>query len=384
MRTAFFCIALCCTTTAFAAPKTTVPGVVIDHVPAATERYIGSPSLAILPDGAYVATHDEFGPKSGQRTGAATRVFRSEDRGKSWKKIADVAPAFWSNLFVHHGALYLLGTTFEYGALVIRRSDDGGHTWTTPDTPGHGLLAAGEYHTAPMPMLEHAGRLWRAVEHAPGPAPWGVRFHAAVMSAPVDADLLNAASWAYTNTLERDPAWLGGTFRAWLEGNAVLTPAGEVVDMLRVDYRPGPELAAVVHIAADGKTAHFDPATDFVAFPGGAKKFSIRYDDKSKRYWSLSNPVQLPRHEGVDPARARNVLALVSSPDLKTWTQHKILIEHPDVVNHGYQYPDWQFDGRDIVAVVRTAHDDDDGGAHNNHDANYLTFHRIKNFRKAK
>ena len=139
----------------------------------------------------------------------------------------------------------------------------------------------------------------------------------------------------------------------------------------------------MIHISADGKTARFDPARDFVPFPGGAKKFSIRYDTRSKRYWSLSNPA-LPRHEGIDAARARNVLALVSSPDLRTWTQHKILVEHPDVAMHGYQYPDWHFDGRDIVAVVRTAHDDDAGGAHNNHDANYLTFHRIKNFRKAK
>jgi len=375
-------LALLCAMPVFAGTK--VPGVVIDHVPAATGRYIGSPSIAILPDGAYVATHDEFGPKSGQRTGAETRVFRSENRGKKWTKIADIAPAFWSNLFVHRAALYLLGTTFEYGALVIRRSDDGGYTWTTPDAPERGLLAAGEYHTAPMPMLEHAGRLWRAVEFAPGPAPWGVRFQAAVMSAPVDADLLNAASWTYTNPLQRDATWLNGTFRAFLEGNAVLTPAGEIVDLLRVDYRPGPELAAMVHISADGKVASFDPAKDFVPFPGGAKKFSIRYDEKSKRYWSLSNPVQLPRHEGVDAAKARNVLALVSSPDLKTWTQHKILIEHPDVLHHGYQYPDWQFDGKDIVAAVRTAHDDDAGGAHNNHDANYLTFHRIKNFRKAK
>ena len=40
------------------------------------------------------------------------------------------------------------------------------------------------------------------------------------------------------------------------------------------------------------------------------------------------------------------------------------------------------FDGDDIVAVVRTAYDDGGDGAHNNHDANFLTFHRWKNFRK--
>ena len=42
---------------------------------------------------------------------------------------------------------------------------------------------------------------------------------------------------------------------------------------------------------------------------------------------------------------------------------------------------DWLFDGDDIIAACRTAYDDGLGGAHNNHDANYLTFHRIANFR---
>ncbi len=52
-----------------------------------------------------------------------------------------------------------------------------------------------------------------------------------------------------------------------------------------------------------------------------------------------------------------------------------------NVEKQGFQYADWQFDGADIVALVRTAYNDDSGGARNNHDANYITFHRIKNFR---
>lgn len=43
---------------------------------------------------------------------------------------------------------------------------------------------------------------------------------------------------------------------------------------------------------------------------------------------------------------------------------------------------DWQFDGPDIIAVCRTAWDDADSGARNFHDANYLTFHRIADFRQ--
>ena len=48
---------------------------------------------------------------------------------------------------------------------------------------------------------------------------------------------------------------------------------------------------------------------------------------------------------------------------------------------HGFQYPDWQFDGDDIVVASRTAYDEGNGGAHNFHGADYLTFHRVVDFR---
>jgi hypothetical protein len=43
---------------------------------------------------------------------------------------------------------------------------------------------------------------------------------------------------------------------------------------------------------------------------------------------------------------------------------------------------DWQFSGKDILVLSRTAFDDEEGGAHRAHDANFLTFHTIRNFRK--
>lgn len=359
-------------------PATTVPGVVIDHLPAASRSYVGSPSIAILPSGEYLATHDLFGPGS---TRDRTRVFLSTDRGRNWRQLGELVGQWWSGLFVHREAVYLMGVSREYGHVAIRRSTDSGRTWTTPRDAASGLLLAdGKYHTAPVPVVEHRGRLWRAMEDAEGPGGWGSHFRSFVMSAPVDADLLRAESWTATNRLPRDPAWLAGKFGGWLEGNVVLAPQGRLVNLLRVDAPDRQEQLARVELSDDGRRASFDPVRGFQPFPGGAKKFSIRFDAASGRYWSLVNWVP-NRHAGPLPAMRRNTLALVSSEDLRQWQVRREVVSHPDAARHGFQYADWLFDGPDIVAVVRTAHDETSGVAHNAHDANYLTFHRLSGVR---
>ncbi len=359
-----------------------VLGVVIDHSPASSGLYIGSPSLAVLPNGDYVASHDFFGPNSGEFQSARSAVFRSSDRGRIWKKVSEIQGAFWSSLFVHRGALYLLGPDRHHGNVLIRRSTDGGATWTSPVDRKSGLLRDdGEYHCAPMPVIEHGGRLWRAFEWRNPPVAWGVNYRAGMASVPVDADLLEASSWTFAEFLSSDRTWNGGDMGAWLEGNAVVTPAGEIVDVLRVQTKSPDEKAAIVRISADGRKTSFDPATGFVPFPGGAKKFAIRWDPQSREYWSLASIVH-ERHRADNPGGIRNTLALTRSPDLTHWTVRCLLLYHPDVKRHGFQYVDWLFDGDDLIAACRTAYDDGLGGAHNNHDANFLTFHRFANFRR--
>ena len=231
-----------------------------------------------------------------------------------------------------------------------------------------------------MPIIEHDGKLWRAVEDAMGGVRWGARYRARMLSIPLAADLLKAENWTLSEPLPRNPEWLDGDFAGWLEGNAVLTPDGEMVNILRVACSDG-GTAAIVHVSDDGKSLTFDPVSDFIDFPGGSKKFSIRYDDKSKAYWTLSNPV-MPCHAGeANAASTRNTLALMRSEDLRNWEIRCLLIYNPKVRNHGFQYPDWLFDGDDILAAVRTGCDDGVGGAHNAHDANFLTFHRFADFR---
>lgn len=365
---------------------TSVPGIIISHQPEKSRQYIGSPSIALLPNGNYVVSHDLFGPNSSFQVAAITKIFHSKDKGKNWKKVSEIRGCFWSKLFVHKGALYIMGTDRQYGSFFIRKSDDEGATWTEPTTKGNGLLLSGEFHCAPTPVVEYGGRLWRAIETAHGPVrEWGKRFGAMLISAPSDANLLQAKNWTSTNVIYYDATLLEGKLWGWLEGNAVVTPRGEIANMLRVqDTTTFKERSTIMQVTADGKKITFNPTTDFIDFPGGGTKFTIHFDSISKKYWTLINyipEIVKTEYPTWHPGGIRNTIALSSSENLRDWKINGIVLHHIDATKHGFQYIDWAFNGNDIVFVSRTAYEDEYGGALKAHDANYLTFHQIKNFR---
>jgi len=355
-----------------------VPGVVIAHTPKSTGRHLASPAFTILPDGDYVASHNVSGDGPHY-----TRVYRSADRGVTWEHLSTIPRQTWASLFVHRDALYVLGPSAPHGELLIRRSDDGGRTWTTPDTPETGRLLSKDpygYHTAPVPIVTAAGRVWRAYEDDGGGGEWPRLYRARMMSAPVDSDLLNAASWTHTNALVHDPAWLVNEgFQGWLEGNAVIDRDGSVVNVLRVDVgKDRPEVAAIARLA-DETTLTFDPARDIVPMPGGAKKFTIHYHAGTDAYWTLANVVDGDNNVPAMPPRwIRNKLAVLRSDDLTHWTVHRVVLSDlSDVRRIGFHYFDWQFDGRDMVGVARTAFPDGFGGASSYHNANFFNFFRF-------
>jgi hypothetical protein len=364
----------------------------VKYQPERSLTFLGSPSITRLPDGALLATHDYFGPgcpRNHEAEESLTSVYRSENDGASWHLVTHVMNSFWGGLFTHGGSAWLLGASQQYGSIVIRRSDDGGFTWTHPADERSGLLFRGglgqhppNYHCAPVPVLLHEGRLYKGFEDCT-PNRWGAGFQSCVISAAADADLLDAANWRMSNKLAFDPAWLPAEWGAlenpgWLEGNLVAAPDGVLWNILRFNSRPLVDKAARVRVHDAGARITFDPADGFIDFPGGMTKFTIRRDPRTGLYLSLVN-------NNTDPAypSQRNVLSLAVSDDLTHWRVVKTLLTDDSGLGHadsirltGFQYVDWQFDGDDILYLVRAAY----RGARNYHDSNRILYGVLRNY----
>lgn len=358
------------------------PGVVINHISKETKKNLGSPSICILPNGDYLVSHDEAGAGTVGYPNI-TRIYRSADKGLTWTRISSIIGGqTWSNIFRLNNDVYVMGVIAPISNCIIRKSTDNGVTFTENLDANNGLLIPWRCHTGPTPMVIFNNRIWRGMEvKNPSIDIWPKQYNAMIMSAPLGSDLMKSSSWTKSNQLEFNSTYLDGNFGGWLEGNAVYDKSGKMKLAMRVEV-PGSvgEYIALIDVSTDGKTINFDPSTGFVKMPGGAKKFTIRYDSISDRYWTLSNYVK-PELSYLNPGFVRNTLALCSSPDLRNWQVHKFILEHEDNKFHGFQYVDWLADGNDMVFVSRTSYDDNTGGAKDYHDANYITFHRIANFR---
>ena len=228
----------------------------------ATNTSLRSRSLLRQDNGDLLATHDYFGPgcpRNHEHEEHLLSVYRSRDDGATWANVTHVAGQYWSNLFSHGGAVYLLGVSQQYGSIVIRRSDDGGNTWTHPRDEQSGLLFRGgyhhdnpNYHCAPVPVLVKDGWLYRAFEDCRD-ARWGTGFQSCVIACPVDADLLDAGNWVMSNKLPFDRAWLPDDWPelagpGFLEGNVVETPEGEIWNILRCHGAPLVDKAVVLGV----------------------------------------------------------------------------------------------------------------------------------------
>ena len=254
------------------------------------------------------------GPRRTEHQEALTAVFRSADRGKSWARVSEIHGAFWSSLFVHRGALYLLGPDRHHGNILIRRSTDGGEHWTTPTDSAH--------RPAPrqrrVPLRPDAGdrarrtalARVRVAQSARGLGHQLPRRHAVgaggrgpAQRGKLDVQQLPAQR---PHVERRRHGRLAGRQRRGRAGR----PAGG--RPARADAIAGRERPPSSASAPTARRRRSTRRTGFVDFPGGAKKFAIRFDPQSKQYWSLASIVH-ERHRAENPGSIRNTLALTCS-----------------------------------------------------------------------
>ena len=343
-----------------------------DEAYAFSGRYLCSPSLVRHPDGYLLASMDLYAGACPQNL---TLIFRSDDDGESWHYVSELMPCFWGKLFVHKNELYMLACSTEYGDLLIGKSLDGGKTFSAPVSLLRGLNGKNGscgVHKNPQNMLVYGGRLYGTLE-------WGSwknteYYHAAmVMSCDEDADLLDPESWHFSEPLKYDAAWEGTAsdgIKGNIEGTLCVAPDGKLYNLMRYQTSEKKILAYLVNTDDPDAPLSYSHA---IEFPANLSKFMIKKDNASGRYYSVAT------RRIDEPQTRRNLLSLMASYDLKSWTVVCDLIdkrnEDPDKI--GFQYVDFEIEGDDIIYLCRTAIN----GAHNYHDSNYQTFHRIKDFR---
>jgi hypothetical protein len=311
------------------------PGVIINEVPAPTQilgnpinpRYVSDPSILVLSNGHYLAAHALFGSGSGSSTNGRTSIFRSTNQGVTWSKVNggnDLTGILRGSLFEQGGAVYLLGANKDTSGNfpVISKSTNNGSTWSTPSS----LAPLGAVAT-PDNALTVNGRLWLASSTS-------------ALSSLTSADPLLAASWS-------SPGGFPASTNSWLPGTGFNT-TDNFIGEGQISHSPGEGLVILPKVRLLSYTAlarvnpvsglvSFDPDRDFIPLPGGEKKFGVRYDPVSGKYFLLSNPI-LPADAGSTLARdlIRNTAAVFSSTDLRSWKLEKIFLYTANIGYEGF------------------------------------------------
>ena len=340
-----------------------VPGTVVNYLHprdpayAFSGSYLCSPTVIRLPSGALLASMDLFGHATPQNL---ELLFRSDDDGKTWRYVTDLMPCFWGRLFIHHGALYMMGLSNEYGDVLIGRSDDEGRTWGTPTVLLRGSACTRERgcHRAPMHFTCYGGRLWTTLEYGA----WEKkRFSVGALSIPEDADLLDVNAWTVTGFTEIKASWFGdpeGTFYGAIEGNLVEGPDGGLYSLMRC--RKGQALLFRLHADDPDAAPEFVQVVDFDM--AHSKCEILRRADGS--YLAVGNRPPL-----------RNILSMYTSSDLVHWRFLRDIEnqEALDPQKTAFQYPTVFEENNTLYLVSRTAFN----GADNFHDSNYTTFYKV-------
>jgi len=311
---------------------------------AKSRQFLVDPSIVVMPNGDYVASA-RGGPieKIDNKT-VFIRLWVSKDKGKTWASLNKSNTSVkHPTLLPHKGDLYLIGDANGRG--VIQRSTDDGKTWGGAQNLGFGL------RSSPSHVVEAKGRFWIASEGDGG---------AKVASAPVNSDLMKASSWTEA---KRSSSANGGTGN---EADLMASRNDGYPIIMGKGGNIGRVLSKDQYTAINGK--------DTLNLPSNGSKYTAIYDKVSDTYWALTSYSSLR-------GNIRTGIGLFSSKDGQNYKLERQVLTGESTAFHGFNYPFMQIDGKDVIFVSRTAWEDEDGIAQRWHDANMMTFHRIRDFR---
>lgn len=392
-----------------------------------------SPGIAVLPNGRIVATLDLGGAGVAALPGRKGelepgrpwqgKVFTSDDGGATWTFRTDF-PFIHGRPFEAGGTLYVLGHCND---LMIIRSEDDGATWSDPVR-----LTDGEYwHQAPANVHYAKGNVYLVMEKKTDPAykGWSVSVLAPVlMRASGDSDLTRRESWTfadapgYREAIDEDaldgfgvpfykvepgsvariapgrPAvrigWLetnvvqfadpnhyfhdprGRTFHLWMRAH---TGGAGFANVAKAVEQEDGSIKTMLETVPSGKTIAFVPC------PGGQMKFHILYDEATRLYWLLSSQTtdSMTRAESLPPERfdlpynERHRLQLHFSKNCVDWC-FAGLVAKTDHAKQARHYASMAIAGDDLLVLSRSG----DGKAATAHNGNFISFHRIRDFRQ--
>jgi hypothetical protein len=174
----------------------------------------------------------------------------------------------------------------------------------------------------------------------------------------------------------------------YLEPN-VVEVQGRVRVMLTVkpNNQSTANLSAIFDGVDDGRSLELR-FVQFYPMPGGQLKYCIIRDEKSQLFWATANFVVDSQGQfdfykalgdryngGSAGGNDRRLLMLMYSLDALNWFPAGCVAQAPDLTR-SFMYACPVVDGDDLAIVARS-----NINGPTNHDADYATFHRVRNFR---
>ncbi|MBL9142514.1 MAG: exo-alpha-sialidase [Verrucomicrobiaceae bacterium] len=353
------------------------------------ERYVEGPGLVRLDDGTLVAVvpvvpREEWS-KERRLTQSTTHILRSDDHGKTWQALADL-PFYSAVPWMHRGALYLFANkpgppTARNEDLLILRSSDGGKTWSEPVT-----LFKGNYWNCHTAMVQRDDRIYWAIDDLALGSKRGPRLVAGDLS----GDVLDPKAWRISEPVkfpgapkEMFDAKFASQSDQYLEPNVIeVNGKLRVLSTVKIKRQTTSNVCAVLDATDDGTNLDLK-FTRYNSMPGGNLKFCVLWDESSKLFWATSNlpadsenTINVKQDNFRGSAGDRRFLMLHYSLDALNWFPAGCIAAAPKL-SQSFMYARPVIDGDDLAIICRSS-----VNAPNQHDADYATFHRVRDFRK--